>query len=367
MRTSSCLPAGCEPACPGCQHRELSPTASLARKQAYLERVLGAWAPCLEAVEHCTSQDRLGYRDRVTLSTGWDPVAGWRFGLRRGEHLVAIHACPIHTARVRALLRVLAAVLPPPRSFPLAYLHVAGAQATLIVKARHAPHDWVEQVAPAWMRSGGEGLWLHLHPCAGRRLFARSGWQLLAGCGRSRDAEGFRYGPRSFQQPLPGLHARALDAAQDFLDAGQGDAVLDLYCGIGKSLRRWTARGAEALGVELAGEAVDCARHNVPDAVILRGCCRERLPQIERWWRNRSGRRLAFVNPDRAGLEERIRVALCEHLRPRRLAYLSCSAGTLARDVEQFTRAGYRPVRLLPFDFFPMTHHVEVLALLARA
>jgi hypothetical protein len=29
--------------------------------------------------------------------------------------------------------------------------------------------------------SGLEGLWLHRHPAAGRRLFARNGWQLLWG------------------------------------------------------------------------------------------------------------------------------------------------------------------------------------------
>ena len=41
-------------------------------------------------------------------------------------------------------------------------------------------------------------------------------------------------------------------------------------------------------------------------------------------------------------------------------------AGTLARDLESFEVAGYSLDRILPYDFFPLTHHVEALALLDR-
>ena len=58
--------------------------------------------------------------------------------------------------------------------------------------------------------------------------------------------------------------------------------------------------------------------------------------------------------------------SLAEELRPARIAYLSCSAGTLARDLESFEAAGYSLARILPYDFFPLTHHVEALALLER-
>jgi hypothetical protein len=48
------------------------------------------------------------------------------------------------------------------------------------------------------------------------------------------------------------------------------------------------------------------------------------------------------------------------------MAYLSCSAGTLARDLGTFEAAGYSIDRIVPYDFFPLTHHVEALALLER-
>ena len=53
--------------------------------------------------------------------------------------------------------------------------------------------------------------------------------------------------------------------------------------------------------------------------------------------------------------------------RPVRMAYLSCSAGTLARDLDLLGTAGYRIDAILPFDFFPQTHHVETLALAGLA
>jgi tRNA/tmRNA/rRNA uracil-C5-methylase (TrmA/RlmC/RlmD family) len=302
----------------------------------------------------------------VTLTARWQPQAGWRFGLVRRDELIAIHDCPVHTSRVRALVHGLVGSLPPPDAFPLAYLHVAGAQATLIVKARSIDPDLLQGLRDAIGTTGIEGLWLHCHPSAGRRLFARSGWRLLWGRARSSDSTGLEHGPTGFQQLLPTLHERALDEAEAHLSPRAGDAVLDLYCGIGATLRRWTARGASALGVELSGEAIESAGVNAPSAQLLRGTCVHRLPQIAEWWQGQSGTRHAFVNPPRSGLEAEVLGALAARLVPARLAYLSCSAGTLARDLQALGSAGYEVDRLLPFDFFPLTHHVEVLALLTR-
>ncbi len=45
-------------------------------------------------------------------------------------------------------------------------------------------------------------------------------------------------------------------------------------------------------------------------------------------------------------------------------AYLSCSPGTLRKDLLTLTQNGYEVTKLIPFDFFPQTIHVECLALL---
>jgi tRNA/tmRNA/rRNA uracil-C5-methylase (TrmA/RlmC/RlmD family) len=358
------LLAGCEPICHGCRHRRLDAAASLAQKSSYLGRVLQPWADRIAPIAGPSPERRLGYRDRVTLTARWQEDRGWQFGLVRRDELIAIHDCPVHTARVRALVHLLASRLPPAPGFPLAYLHVCGAQATLIVKARRVKAAALDDVMTGLADAGLDGCWLHLHPAAGRRLFARSGWQLLWGVPRSRDAHGLLHGPTAFAQALPELHAASLAAARAHLQPGPGVSVLDLYCGYGASLREWTLADSAALGVELSGEAVVLAAENAPLATVLRGTCAQRLPQVREWWGRRPAERVAYVNPPRSGLEGVVVAALAGELRPRRLAYLSCSAGTLARDLALFVGAGYRVSRIQPYDFFPLTHHVEALALL---
>jgi tRNA/tmRNA/rRNA uracil-C5-methylase (TrmA/RlmC/RlmD family) len=88
---------------------------------------------------------------------------------------------------------------------------------------------------------------------------------------------------------------------------------------------------------------------------------------VRAWWNGQGGERVAYVNPPRSGLELEVVSALADELQPARLAYLSCSAGTLGRDLAALCDAGYAVSAILPFDFFPLTHHVEALALLERA
>jgi tRNA/tmRNA/rRNA uracil-C5-methylase (TrmA/RlmC/RlmD family) len=232
------------------------------------------------------------------------------------------------------------------------------------VKAHRVATTLFADVIAGLPETGLEGFWLHMHPAAGRRLFARSGWQLLWGVPRSRDAHGLLHGPTAFVQALPELHDAALASARSHLQPRPGVSVLDLYCGYGASLRDWTTAGSAALGVELSGEAVELAAANAPLATVLRGTCVQRMPQVRDWWFAQHAEHVAYVNPPRSGLEAEVTAALADELRPTRLAYLSCSAGTLSRDLRLLVDAGYRVVSIRPYDFFPLTHHVEAQALL---
>jgi len=357
----------CPTECPACAHRGLEPARSLAAKKAWLQRSLAPWAAVLEDIQALPAARWTGYRDRVALSVRWQD-GGWRYGVWRRDRLVPIPRCPVHSPRVRRVLAAVAGALPAPPAVRWAFHVQAGAQAALVLKQdREPPLDWLHAHLGRRLAAAGlEGLWLNLHPAAGRRLFAKRGWRLVWGQARSVD-HGLQHGPAAFMQATPGLAARALDRACGFLEPGPDAAVVDLYCGLGAGLQRWTAAGARTLGVEIGGEAVECARVNAPGALLLRGACAARLPQVDAWLRECPDRRLLYVNPPRTGLEPAVCAWIGASMRPARMAYLSCSAGTLARDLARLERAGYRVQALCPFDFFPRTYHVEVLALLARA
>lgn len=358
---------GCVQACPGCAHRDMSAAESEAQKRDWLLRALSRWAPLIAPLETSADEARWGYRDRTCLAAEW-AEEGWRLGLIARERVVPIPDCPVHSPRVQAAAHALANVLPAGSSFPLRYYVQSGAQVTLVLKSAVAPPDewFTDSLGELLAEAGVEGLWLHLFPAVGRNVFAKNTWRLLWGRPRSRDDAGLLFGPTAFQQLLPSLYRHALETAEGFLAPVPGDQVADLYCGTGATLRRWTNRGAAAMGVELGGEAVACARENAPAAEVLRGTCAARLPQLQSW-AAKGGRRLLYVNPPRTGLEPAVTAWINEAYRPERMAYLSCSAGTLRRDLERLETGGLRVVGIIPYDFFPHTWHVETLVLLERA
>ncbi|MBE3133071.1 MAG: hypothetical protein IMZ55_06335, partial [Acidobacteria bacterium] len=75
---------------------------------------------------------------------------------------------------------------------------------------------------------------------------------------------------------------------------------------------------------------------------------------------------VVVLDPPRAGCPERVLRALVDDLRPRRIAYVSCNAEALARDLAAGVAAGYRIDRVQPVDMFPHTAHIESVALLTR-
>lgn len=340
--------------------------SSQMQKTRWLRQRLAPWQDCFAPLQAVSGPARWAYREKIRLTARWADKA-WQFGLMRRDELIPIPRCPVHTQRARAVLQCLSSALPPGAEFPLAFYIQAGALATLVLKSHRLPAlDWLtEELQSALARAGLKGLWLHLHPAAGRRMFAKNGWRLLWGSGHAIDDSGFRYGPGAFQQLIPALYHRALDEAEAFLAPGANHGVADLYCGIGASLARWLRRGAPAIGVELDGEALACARDNAPQAALLRGKCRHRIPQLQAWLAERPGA-LLYANPPRTGLEAELLDWLSGENRFIRMAYLSCSAGTLCRDLQALCAAAYRVERITPYDFFPQTRHVETLVLLVR-
>ncbi len=358
----------CHPHCPGCAHRWMRLPESLGQKEKWLKKRLSAWADQIAPVRRPDDDHLFHYRTKVCLSAEWD-ANGWQFGLVHRDRVIDLRDCPVHSPEINAAARLLKESLPCAEAFPLVYYVQSGAQATLVVKQKNIPDpSWLTTDLTAKLeKTGMEGLWLHLNPGAGKNVFAKNFWRLLWGTQRSTDASGFIYGPRSFQQLIPQLFQEAMDCAEAFLSPRPKDLLVDLYCGTGIGLKRWTDRGCKVMGVELDGEAVTCAGANAPLAALLRGKCKDRIPQLDRWASApplKAGR-LAFVNPPRIGLEPEVIHWLAQEYRPARIAYLSCSAGTLCRDLERLESHGYETRCIIPFDFFPWTYHVECLALVA--
>jgi tRNA/tmRNA/rRNA uracil-C5-methylase (TrmA/RlmC/RlmD family) len=72
------------------------------------------------------------------------------------------------------------------------------------------------------------------------------------------------------------------------------------------------------------------------------------------------------LDPPRAGAGREVVAQLAALAGLERIGYVSCDPATLARDIALFTAAGWQLAELRGFDAFPMTGHVECVALLKK-
>lgn len=359
------LPLGCEPRCRGCLHRELSAVESEKQKTGWLADALASWRDVIEPLRSVSGEARWNYRDKTVLHANLQG-GRWVFGMklpkfpgaRRSSdfEILAIPNCPVHTARVRSTLAWLSEVLPG--DLPLSYVSISGAIFSLVLKQAETSESRLRDLFLSkeedLKRLHLRGAFAHFNPSTGNRVFSNKGWVLLWG---EESVDG--YGPRSFQQLIPELHGNALGEAEGWLDPDSGSLVFDLYSGVGTTVRRWKSRGARTIGVELMGESVRFA-----GAEVLQGRVEDRIPQLTEAIQDE--RVLLYANPPRIGMEPQTLDWIGHVARPERIAYLSCSAGTLARDLSKLEEYAYRVRRIIPYDFFPQTHHVETLACLER-
>jgi tRNA/tmRNA/rRNA uracil-C5-methylase (TrmA/RlmC/RlmD family) len=73
---------------------------------------------------------------------------------------------------------------------------------------------------------------------------------------------------------------------------------------------------------------------------------------------------LIVLDPPRTGAGRHVMAGILAK-RPRAVAYVACDPAALARDVATASAQGFSVVSLRAFDLFPMTHHVECVAVLA--
>ena len=76
------------------------------------------------------------------------------------------------------------------------------------------------------------------------------------------------------------------------------------------------------------------------------------------------GDRVAIVDPPRGGLSLEARNMLSGAKNLNHLLYLSCHPQTLVQDLQYFVVSGWQIIKIIPFDFFPRTRHMETLVLL---
>ena len=303
--------------CGGCDFQHATPEAQRRLKAEVLAEQLRRLAGVERAVEvEELPGGALGWRTRVRLAVGPDGRAGLR--AHRAHDVIPIADCPLAPPGV--LPPALDAHWPP------------GAEVQ------------VEQDADGVVHVGSG--------TPGEAVTRRAG-------GRE-----WRVPPGAFWQVHPALADTLSAVVADWADAPAGGLGWDLYGGVGLL----AAVLADAVGPDGSVIVVESDR-----AAVRAG--REALAELP-WVRWRTGRvervigeltsagrpDVVVADPPRKGLGRAVIDQLVA-AGPARLVYVACDPAALARDVALLADRGYSLAELRAFDAFPMTHHLEAVAL----
>lgn len=169
-----------------------------------------------------------------------------------------------------------------------------------------------------------------------------------------------------FWQVHRGAPALLAQAVVDAVGPRTGGTLVDLYSGAGLltlPLADAVGESGHVLAVEGEVRAVKDARRNVhdhPQVALHHGGVTEVLAAAPV-----SRADVVVLDPPRVGAGREV-VAQVAALGPERVVYVACDPAALARDLAYLAGHGYALTGLRGFDLFPMTHHVECVAVLDR-
>jgi tRNA/tmRNA/rRNA uracil-C5-methylase (TrmA/RlmC/RlmD family) len=330
--------------CGGCDWQHVDPAAQRRLKAAVVREQLSRLAGVdVEVTVEELPGGPLRWRSRARFAVDRSGEPGLR--RHRSHDVVLLDDCPITVES--AALAVLRRHWPGAGAVDVS-VDATGAVTTTRLDRRGHP------TASRVVRPGGE---LPAEPTG--RAERHAG-------GRDWEVEG-----TGFWQVHPAAADALVAAVAGFAEVRPGETVLDLYAGVGLfggALAPAAGADGRVVCVEADEPACAAADANLAD-----------LPQAEVWQGDVDADGLTellaelggtpdvvVLDPPRAGAGPAVS-RLLAGTGARAVVYVACDPASLARDVAAFGEAGYRLAALRGFDAFPMTAHVECVALLVPA
>lgn len=172
-----------------------------------------------------------------------------------------------------------------------------------------------------------------------------------------------QFRPLDFIQVNAGLNRKMIAQALQLLDPQPDDRVLDLFCGLGNFSLPLARQAREVVGVEgdagLVQRARDNARHNGLENASFHQADLAQDLRGQPWMK--AGFDRLLLDPARAGADAVLKQLPLQGLR--RIVYVSCHPGSLARDAGYLVNErGWALRSVGVMDMFPHTAHVESIA-----
>ncbi len=177
----------------------------------------------------------------------------------------------------------------------------------------------------------------------------------------------FTLSPYAFFQPNVELSEKLIGQARQHLGEGW-PMLVDLYSGAGGFTLTLARQVKRAIGVELdADAAADAGRNAAANGIANVNFVAEDALGFLRRFSNYSflsDRWAVILDPPRSGMHPKMPAQLLR-VAPPVILYVSCNPKKLAEDLSQLA-GPYHIDAITPYDFFPHTPHIELLAKLTR-
>jgi len=360
--------------CGGCSLQHLDDRAQVAVKQRVLEDSLwhiGRVRP--GQVLPAIYGPAWGYRHRARLAVRHVPKKGGAlvgFHERRSSYVADMDSCEVLPERYSRLLRPLRELvnaLSIRARLPQIEI-AAGDEADVLVLRVLEPlaSADVEQLTDFAKRHGVK---VYLQPGGPDTALPMSG-EHAADLNYTLPEFGLRmsFGPTDFTQVNYAVNRVLVRRALALLDPQPGERIADMFCGIGNFTLAIARRGARAVGVEGAAALLKCAAANAEANGLAAAATFMEMDlyrPLGAWPGALGNFDRMLLDPPRDGAVELVKALPDDG--PRRIVYVSCNPGTLARDAAVLTQArGYQLSAAGVVNMFPHTSHVESIAVFDR-
>lgn len=366
--------------CGGCSLQHQDPQAQiLAKQQTLLDNLerIGHVAP--ETIREPLRGPLWGYRRKARLGVRYVPKKGGvlvGFRERQGNKLAVMERCEVLDPGVGHRLHEIAAMIAELDARDrIAQIEVAVGDNGTALAFRNL--DPLNDGDLGRLKAFGDatGLWIYLQPGGPDTVMPL--WPPDAQLRYRLDDFEVEYAfrPNDFTQVNAGINRAMIPMALDLLDPQPDERVLDLFCGLGNFSLPLARRAGHVVGVEVEEALVQRARDNAAanglDNVEFHAADLF-LDFAESDWAKTPFDKL-LLDPARTGAHEIVQAIERLGARdgkgagPRRIVYVSCHPGTLARDAGVLVNdKGYRLLQAGVMDMFPHTTHVESIAVFER-
>ncbi|MBI2428297.1 MAG: class I SAM-dependent RNA methyltransferase [Ignavibacteriales bacterium] len=179
----------------------------------------------------------------------------------------------------------------------------------------------------------------------------------------------FLHAPLSFSQTNHSILEPFVTTAKTFLSLNKEDVLYDLYCGYGLFSLTLASDVRKVIGIELARTSINDAIDNVRINKITNA---KFIPAditaetLRKYLKPETTNLKFLLDPPRSGTLPDV-IEMIGEQKPEKVLHIFCNSDIIEKELKRWSKSGYAPAAVQPFDMFPGTTEIEVMILLQRA